>query len=389
MNAAVIGASSESIYAIKKAQEAGLYVVALDGNENAPGLKAADESHVTDIRDNEAVASVLDRIKPDMILPVPIGRYLITTGAMNDRYGLKGVSYRSADLCTDKYAFHNALSDKGLRNISLYLLKAGDTSFDVSDKAFPLVAKPRYGSGSRGVEIFSDAASFKDGFMAHAPYDEDYVIESCVPGDEYGVDGIFLNGHFRLILLRKKDITPPPYRQCIAYYSVPEAGAFKEHTVTMLQSAGEALGLKDCVMHADIIRASGDEPFIIELSPRPSGHNLHNLFTPMASGEDEVACFIKYSMGAGYRSAGPVTAPMAIAYFDMEGKVISVPSEEMLRSKYPLLSYCCNIKTGDELCGVTDGHSLMGRGYYILKAPNRDELLRYTKALKAEFEVAR
>ena len=115
MKAAVIGASSESVYAIKKAQELGLFVVALDGDKNAPGLKYADEAQVVDIRDNEKVAALLDQNRPDVILPVPIGRYLITTGAMNDRYGLKGVSYSSADLCTDKFAFHKTLSAEGLR----------------------------------------------------------------------------------------------------------------------------------------------------------------------------------------------------------------------------------------------------------------------------------
>ena len=46
MTAAVIGASSESIYVINKAKELGLKVVALDGNPEAPGLKAADASFV-------------------------------------------------------------------------------------------------------------------------------------------------------------------------------------------------------------------------------------------------------------------------------------------------------------------------------------------------------
>ena len=37
MTAAVIGASSESIYVINKAKELGLKVIALDGNPEAPG----------------------------------------------------------------------------------------------------------------------------------------------------------------------------------------------------------------------------------------------------------------------------------------------------------------------------------------------------------------
>ena len=86
MNAAVIGASSESVYAINKAREMGLKVTALDGDANAPGLKYADASFVVDIRDNAKLAAILDEHRPDIILPVPIGRYLISTGAMNDRY---------------------------------------------------------------------------------------------------------------------------------------------------------------------------------------------------------------------------------------------------------------------------------------------------------------
>ena len=50
--------------------------------------------------------------EPITILPVPIGRYLITTGSINDYYKLDGVSYKAADLCTDKLLFH-----KKLRNL--------------------------------------------------------------------------------------------------------------------------------------------------------------------------------------------------------------------------------------------------------------------------------
>ena len=388
MNAAVIGASSESIYAIKKAQDLGLKVTALDGDKNAPGLRYADESFVVDIRDNDKVAAVLDARVPDVILPVPIGRYLISTGAMNDRYGLKGVRFKSADLCTDKYAFHKCLYDKGLRNTELTLFSAGSDTVDEAALTFPLVAKPRYGSGSRGVEIFSDITAFKIDFLSLAPFDEDYILENCIPGREYGVDGIYVDGSFDLILLREKDITPPPYRQCIAYYSIPGTSDFSKKVSDLVQAAGNALGLRDCVMHADIIRTNDDVPFIIELSPRPSGHNLHNLFTPLAGGVDEVETFIRSALGMEYKLTPSVREAMMIGYFNMEGLVRSVPDEYYLRSKYPIAEYSCSLVKGDELRTVTDGHSLMGRGFYILKASGREELENLSKALKAEFEVA-
>ena len=387
MNAAVIGASSESIYAINAAHGLGLKVTALDGDKNAPGLGHADAPFVADIRDASIVAGILDEHRPDIILPVPIGRYLIASGSMNDRYGLKGVSFKSADLCTDKYAFHCALSAKGLRSAKVSLFPAGSVSADTDSFSFPLVAKPRYGSGSRGVEIFSDAAELNKCFLSAAPYDEDYIIEECAEGDEYGVDGIYTGGRFQLILLRKKLITPPPYRQCVAYFSVPEDSPFKNRVADLLQECGETLGLRDCVMHADIIRTASDDPFVIELSPRPSGHNLHNLFTPLSTGVDEVAAFIRYALGMEYNIKPAVCEPMMIAYFDMTGRVTSVPEESLIRSKYPVMDYKCHITPGMELGSVKDGHSLMGRGYYILKAADRETLNRYSLELKAEFEV--
>ncbi|MBP5608605.1 MAG: ATP-grasp domain-containing protein [Lachnospiraceae bacterium] len=387
MNAAVIGAGSESIFAIRKAQALGLKVIALDGDPNAAGLKYADVSFVVDIRDNDKTAEILDKYRPDIILPVPIGRYLITAGAMNDRYGLKGVSYNSADLCTDKYSFHECMAAASLRNASVYLLEKGETVIRKENISFPLVAKPRFGSGSRGVEIFDDMDHLSSGFIGNAPFDEDYILESCIAGKEYGVDGLCINGVFHLILLREKSITPPPYRQCIAYYSVDISDPFRKKTEEYMQAAAEAAGLKDCVMHADIIRKENDDPFVIEMSPRPSGHNLHNLFTTMASGVDEVEVFVRYVLGMDHSFEPTVDQPLMIGYFDMEGKVISVPEEKYIKNKYPLSDYKCYIGTGDILGSVKDGHSLMGRGYYILKADNRKKLREYSEALKSEFEV--
>ena len=40
---------------------------------------------------------------------------------------------------------------------------------------------------------------------------EDFICETCVEGQEYGLDAAVINGEFNLVLLRKKEITSPPY----------------------------------------------------------------------------------------------------------------------------------------------------------------------------------
>ncbi len=395
MVAAVIGASSESTYVIEKAKELGLTVVALDGNPEAPGLKAADASFVVDIRKPEAVFEVLDKYNISVVLPVPIGRYLTTTGAVNDHYGLCGVSYKAACLCTDKYEFHRVLSIDGLRDAELYLVPAGQeiTYTDEINTIYPVVVKPRHGSGSRGVEIFNTPEELEREFIANQPYDEDYCIETCVPGEEYGVDGVFVKGEFKLILLRSKKNTRPPYRQCVGYYSerrCEENALFYDRVTELLSKTGRTLGFENNIIHADIIRAKGDKPFIIETSARPSGHNLHNLFTPMASGVDEVTEFIKLAvpeLNMPYSFEAKADKNMLIHYFDFEDVVIKrVPDEEYIRAKYPVKAWKCNITPGMDLGRVTDGASVMGRGYYCLEADSKEELDKYSEEIKAEFE---
>lgn len=396
MRAAVIGASSESIYAISKAKELGLEVLALDGDPGAPGLSAADTSYVVDIRDPEKVKEILDENRPDVILPVPIGRYLTTTGVINDAYGLMGVSAAAAQLCTDKYEFHRVLAQKSLRNAELYLVPAGETCVyaDELNDIYPVVVKPRFGSGSRGVEIFNTPEELSERFLSGLPFEEDYCIETCVPGPEYGVDGVFVDGKFKLIVLRGKENTPPPYRECVGYYSITENKdntRFFNKLRELMQSVGEALGFKNNIIHADIIRDNNDNPFIIETSARPSGHNLHNLFTPMASGVDEVTEFIKMAvpgLNLEYSFEPTVSSDMMIRYFDFENvRVNMVPDIEDIRARYPIVAWNCTIKPGDRLSKVTNGASIMGRGFFVIKAGSKEELDVIAKEILGEFET--
>lgn len=384
MRAAIIGASEESLHTIEKAHELGLEVVALDGNPNAAGLKVADIPIVVNISDEEATLDVIKKLGIDFNLTVPIGRYLTTIGYVNDALNLPGISKASAVLCTDKYAFHNTLADNNLRNCHCYLVNK-ETADSIIDKElnYPAILKPRFGSGSRAIHYLAGANDLRNALSEIC--DEDFVLEECMDGDEYGFDAAVIDGVFHLILLRKKDNTPLPARQAVAYYSVNPQDSFYKDVYKYCKKIAEVLGLDECLMHGDIIRTS-DGPFAVEISARPSGHNLHNLFTPLCTDIDMAEEYIKHRLSRPCTFTPSQTKNMMIHYFDQEGTVTSVPSREEMSKcaeseDATLVDYVCNIKPGDKLESVSTGHSLMSRGYFIISKASGSPFLKSLTAV--------
>jgi biotin carboxylase len=384
MKAAIIGASSEAIHTIRKAKEYGITVVALDGNKTAEGLKEADKAMVVDISDEAAAIDALEKEEPDFVLTVPIGRYLTTVGAVNDALGLPGISKEMAVLCTDKFYFHQKLREAGLRNCTCYALGAEYAAASGFHLGFPAVLKPRYGSGSRGIHLVNDPAQLQEALDAVSG--EPYVLEECIAGEEYGIDGAVTKEGFQLVLLRRKENTPLPVRQAVGYFSVLPREEIWQQIHGYMAEVVSCLGLKECILHADIIKGERGL-FVIELSARPSGHNLHNLFTPLCTGVDMAEEYIKYRLGRPCSFQPQDTRPMMIHYFDMEGKVKTVPDREQIEEKIgtPLTAWECHIQPGEELPKVTDGHSLMGRGYFILEGEDYSLLKKRADIIKSMF----
>ena len=393
MKAAIIGASSESLHTIKKAKEYQLTVVALDGNEKAEGLAAADEAIVVNISKEEETIQCVEQEKIDFVLTVPIGRYLTTIGSVNDTLKLPGIGKTQAMYCTDKLLFHNKMAENGLRDCvcveAVETLEERKRLFAEVESGeqklrFPSILKPRYGSGSRGIYFVNNVQELKEGLQATCG--ESYVLEECACGEEYGLDGAVIGGQFYLVLLRHKENTPLPARQAVAYFSVMPENEFYGQVKTFMEKTVEVLELQECLLHADLIRTENG-PFIIEMSARPSGHNLHNLFTPLCTGVDVAEEYIRHRMGLGCNFVPEKTKMMMIHYFDLEGQVEVVPEAEQIENSLGIkpVIWQCNIKKGDVLSKVSDGHSLMGRGYFILEGENENALRESAERIKSLF----
>ena len=377
VKAGVIGASSESIYAIEEAKKRGIRVIAIDGAESAPGLQYADEGYVVDIRDIDAVFDFFDAHPVDFLLPVPVGRILTTSGAVNERYDLPGVGRIGTDLSTDKWKFHEVLSAAGLRNAEAVLIDDKEKIELAKSMKYPIIFKPRYGSGSRDVKAYNSYNELCSEAKSLPLDKEEFIAETCKDGTEYGADAIVINGEYKLILLREKLLTPPPYRQCVGYYSVEkneERKALFSDVEELLEKTVKIFGTDNCLLHADIMY-DGSEAFLIELSPRPSGHYLHNCFTRYACGFDMLGEYLDFVCSKNSMDEYKViyeyaAKSMLIKYFDIkEGVIKALPNEDEIKKTEGVICYNNLMKVGERIEKVTDGKSIMGRGFYIVEAP--------------------
>ena len=387
MKGIVIGASRDAIHTIEKAKEHGIYVIALDGNPNAEGFEVADERVVVDISDEEKVRKEVERIKPDFAIPIPIGRYLSTMGYVNDKFHLKGACYQATKVSTDKYIFHQILHDAKLRNIQLYLVNQNTDIEDINID-YPAILKPRFGSGSRDVFFINSDEDLNKYVRKVKLLNEDFVLEQAAIGDEYSIDGAVIDGKLQITLLRKKIITPLPIRQPISSFAETDDELYSRVSAFM-QKVVDVLDYNDCLVNADLI-INDSEIFVIEAAPRPSGHNLHNVFVPLATDIDIAEEYVKFLLGEHYNFIAKAIKNIQIRFFDFDDvQVKRVPKIGELKQVLGenLIMWNCNINNGDYLGKVVNGHSIMGRGFFVVKGSTEDDLVHKSEWVLSQFDI--
>lgn len=386
----IIGASKDAIHSIQKAKENGIYVVAMDGNPAAEGLSYADYPVNVDISNKEAVCEVMDKIKPDFIMPVPIGRCLTTIGYINERYNLRGIKYKATENGTDKYLFHKKMHDDGLRQIDNFLINK-ETNIQSIKISYPAIMKPRFGSGSRDIYYIENHEQLFEIYKRIVNKNEDFVLEQFVRGTEYSFDGAVINGSLKITLIRKKINTPLPMRQAISYFSVTRDKE-NRHILDMvyghLQKVVNILEFDHCLLQGDLI-INDKGVFVVEISPRPTGHYIYNIFAPLVTGIDMAEEYIKFLLGGNCVFESDNIKRMHIRYFDFENVVVNkIPELKALRDsgRCNLRLWNCSIKEGDKMAAVTDGHSIMGRGFFAVEGENEEDLINQSNWILSQFE---
>ena len=388
-----VGAGSEQVSAILKAKEKGYYIIAIDGNKDADGLKLADEGHVIDIKLKDKVLNFLADKNIQGIIQSPIGRYLTTIGAINDRFNLKGISEKAATICTDKVKTNEVLRKNNINCAKQILTKGKENILKaIKEIGFPCILKPRFGSGSKGVVVVEEEECANDLIDNHLKDigDDSTIIESILLGQEYGLDAIVVDKKCKVILVRKKYMTEGLYRQEIGY--IMPAKISKEIRLKInevMQKVSNSIGLNNCLVQADIL-VDNDEINIIEVSGRPSGLNMSSKMVPLTTEIDFLGLGIDLSVNKldmkKVLFKDSIEYLYAMYFLDIENCVVkNIPDLQEIKAIKNIIEYKSNIKLGDNLKNIKNGTDILNRGYIITKTKTEKEAIRILKEVKKKF----
>lgn len=191
---------------IRRYEETGHDVFAADMSEASAGLFMVPERNrllIPPGKSHEFVPVLVEtcrRLAVDILIPT-VDCELVRCARAEAEFKAIGTALMTSppdalEVCLDKYALLRRVeSVVPVGKFALY-----DESFQDSDWQFPLVVKPRTGSGSRGVLIIHRPAE-----LAVVPKDGSHLVQEYLPGEEYSVDVLSTNdGEVRACVPRER-----------------------------------------------------------------------------------------------------------------------------------------------------------------------------------------
>ncbi len=185
----------------------------------------------------------------------------------------------------NKYRFREALAAAGAPHPAFRLVPLdADAGRIAREVGYPCVLKPLSLAMSRGVIRADGHNSFVDAFHrvaaiiaqpdAATPGEaaDHLLVESYVPGTEYALEGLIVEGRFRLLaVFDKPDPLEGPYFEETIYVTPAQvSGAERAAMIAGAQAAIDAVGLRDGPTHIDL-RVNDQGVVILEVDARSIG----------------------------------------------------------------------------------------------------------------------
>ena len=260
-------------------------IIATDMQLSAPALQVADvKLQVPAVYDPNYIDITLDICKKHKVnalislndLELPI---LANNKHLFEELGVKVIvsSPEVIDICFDKYKTAQWIESIGLKSPKTYIrLDDAKKALETGEISFPLFMKPRWGSGSIGLESISDMEDLdiyynilmkkiKKTILATASIGNEYIlIQEKLTGNEYGLDVMNdLNGNNVGVSVKQKLAMRSGETDKAITLDLPDVKKMGERIGKELRHIGN--------LDVDIMQRANGDYCILELNPRFGG----------------------------------------------------------------------------------------------------------------------
>ena len=339
-NLMVLAAGLLQVPVIKKAQQKGYFVIAVDDDRNAPGMLIADKAIVPGgLTNKEKMLAIAQEEQIEGVIHPCSEVAMNVMGYINDKMNLHGVSSEMAVRATNKHRMREAFEAYGAPSPKSFCTDNVEEGYklftSLNGKA---ILKPSRNSGSRGIAEIEPGlsyAQFEPLFerAKNESRDASVMIEQFIEGPEFSVEIIVWNGEINVLQVTDKKTTEAPYFVELGH---SQPSLFGDEVVASVREAAvkgvKALRLNDCAAHAEV-KVQDGKSYIMEIGARLGGDFISTQLTHISTGIDMVGAAIDVAMGIT-PNLKPEEKPqgVAIRYFTpTPGVVREIKGKELLQ----------------------------------------------------------
>ena len=316
----------------------------------------ADECHAVDFDDHEACVKAAEaayRDKPFDCVVSFTELAMIPAAMIAERLALPGASrVATARMLRDKLEMREKLNAAGLSLVRSEIVRSLEQADGfAASTGYPVIIKPRSGTGSKGVQRVGDPAELPGAVAAIlADTGTDYLIEEFLAGPEFSVEGFSFAGMHRIVAVTRKQVTA---NYVESGHIVPAGVTAAEHAAIVGVVAGflDLAGVTDGPSHSEVIMSDGC-PRIVESHDRLGGDKIFRL-VELAYGVNMVSWCYEWPLRM-MAAAAPARLSGAgcIRYIlPAPGRVTSICVPDTVRRDPCLDHYGIEVSVGDQVPG--------------------------------------
>ncbi|MCQ2546195.1 MAG: ATP-grasp domain-containing protein [Clostridia bacterium] len=332
----ILGAGIYQVPLIKTAKRMGLYTIVASIPGNYPGFELADKVYYENTTDYGRILAIARKEKIDGIITTGTDVAVITIGRVCDTLGLSGLSFKAAEIATDKLLMKSCYEKYGVRTAKFRKILFDNENYadELSGLELPLMFKSVDSSGSRGITKVNSPDEFDAArnYVLDNTRSNYFIVEEYIEGEEFGAQAFVHKGEIQFILPHGdyvfKGDTGVPIGHFAPYDLSDEV---IEDSKQQLRMAIDAMGLDNCAINADFILKDG-KTYVLEIGGRSGatclaelvsiyyGYDYYEKILRTALGED-----VDFSAGDGTPADKCVGTPNAsmLLMSDRDGVIVS------------------------------------------------------------------